>query len=48
MEHPNVDQLQRQECFIVANNFVGPEKIHGEIFVSRYLVPMAKVLDNVI
>jgi len=37
---------QRQECFILANNFIGPEKIHADIFVSRVLGPMFHLIEN--
>ena len=47
-EHDGIRNMQRQECFILANNFVGPEEIHADIFVSRILMPMLNVLTNVI
>lgn len=43
-EHIDIRNMQRQECFILANNFVGPEQIHADMFVSRILVPMLNVL----
>ena len=47
LEEPDIRHYQRQECFILANNFVGPETIHADMFVSRVLVPMLNVLENV-
>lgn len=46
-EHPNIRHYQRQECFFLANNFVGPKGIHALVFVSRVLVPTFMVLENV-
>ena len=48
MEHPDIRKLQRQECFILANNFIGDDETHASMFVSRFLVPMIKLFDNVI
>jgi len=48
LEDNRIAEFQRQECFILANNFVGPDEQHSNIFVSRYLVPMSNVLENVI
>ena len=47
LEEPDIRHYQRQECFILANNFVGPETVHADMFVSRVLVPMLNVLENV-
>jgi len=47
LEHPDIRHYQRQECFILANNFVGPDPIHADMFVSRVLVPMINVMENV-
>lgn len=40
--------LQRQECFILANNFIGPVLTHSNIFLSRYLAPTGLLLENVV
>eukprot|EP00347_Sterkiella_histriomuscorum_P023311 403335134 len=45
-EHPQIRHFQRQECFILANNFVGPEEIHANVFVSRVLVPAFNLIEN--
>ena len=45
-DHPDIRKFQRQECFILANNFVGPETIHADIFVSRVLAPTFHMVEN--
>lgn len=32
--------LQRQECYILANNFVGPDERFGQVYLSRMIVPI--------
>ena len=48
LENPLARDLQRQECFILANNFVGPDPTHANMFVSRLLTPMHVLFDNII
>jgi hypothetical protein len=48
LEHPDIRKLQRQECFILANNFIGEDETHANMFVSRFLMPMINLFDNVI
>lgn len=45
-EHADLRKFQRQECFILSNNFIGPDPVHANIFVSRILVPMMQVMEN--
>ena len=39
--------MQRQECFILANNFVGDD-LPGKVYLSRMVVPFSQILTAVI
>ena len=36
-----------QECFILANNFYGPDETPAKVFGSRMVLPIWQVLENV-
>ena len=46
LESPELRTFQRQECFILANNFVGPDEIHANAFVSRVMAPVLDLMFN--
>lgn len=37
-----------QECFILANNFYGPDPDPAKIYLSRMLLPIWQILKNVV
>lgn len=37
-------QMQRQECFILANNFIGPNPKYGDTYLSKMIVPLYDVI----
>ena len=44
--------MQRQECFILANNFIGPDDTPSKVYLSRMIVPFsqvmtAKIMDDI-
>jgi hypothetical protein len=39
-----MNNLQRQECFILANNFVGTDERYGQVYLSRMITPIVQVL----
>ena len=41
--NPEGDNLQRQECFILANHFMGEDPVPFHAFISRMLVPVLRV-----
>lgn len=38
--------LQRQECIILANNFIGDDDMHGKVYLSRMIVPFTQILKS--
>mmetsp|Transcript_16585 Transcript_16585/g.28233 ORF Transcript_16585/g.28233 Transcript_16585/m.28233 type:complete len:252 (+) Transcript_16585:541-1296(+) len=38
-------QMQRQECFILANNFIGDDERPGNTYLSRMVVPFSQILS---
>ena len=41
--HSEIAPYTRIECFILSNNFVGPEDIYSQTYLSKMLVPVYKV-----
>ena len=39
-------QMQRQECFILANNFVSDDDTYSKTYLSRMVLPFTQVLRN--
>lgn len=44
----NIERFQRQECFILANNFYGPNEMPSKVYLSRMVQPMIDVFNNLI
>jgi len=38
--------FQRQECFILANNFVGDDPTYGNVYLSKMIVPFMQVIEH--
>jgi hypothetical protein len=38
--HEEMANMQRQECFILANNFVGDD-LPGKVYLSRMVIPFS-------
>jgi len=36
--------MQRQECFILANNFIGENPSYGDTYLSKMIVPLYDVI----
>jgi hypothetical protein len=36
-----LENMQRQECFLLANTFVGEDEMYGKVFLSRMIVPFS-------
>lgn len=36
--------MQRQECYILANNFIGKSDLYGDVYLSRMIVPFSQVM----
>ena len=45
---PGIEAYQGQECFILANNFYGPDEMPSKVYLSRTLVPLLETLQNVV
>ena len=42
--HPDLPNMQRQECFILANNFISDDERPSQTYLSRMVVPFSQVL----
>ena len=45
-ESEKLADYQRQECFILANNFIGDDTKPSDVYLSRMIVPFTRVMRN--
>ena len=48
LQLPGIELFQEQECFILANNFYGPDEEPSKVYLTRTLWPLLETLQNVI
>ena len=41
---PGIELFQKQECFILANNFYGPDEMPSKVYLTRTLWPLLETL----
>ena len=45
---PGVEMFQEQECFILANNFYGPDEEPSKVYLTRTIMPIWETFNNVL
>ena len=48
LDIPGIENYQKLECFILANNFYGPDETPSKVYLTRTLLPLLETFTNVI
>lgn len=42
-----IERFTRQECYILANNFFGPDETPSKVYLARMLYPTLQIFENI-